>query len=182
MHPGFVPSNHPNQVKKRGVDDVIDDRETPPCVFDPLNAEFGFTLDVAASHVNRKCDRHCTLEGFFIGAQHISHETGLDLSWDGERVWCNPPFSNLAAWTQRHWDEKAEVSCLLLPANRQEQPFWQDNIEKFRDKPGSILTTRFLAKRRAFLHMGQGIGNRTSKSPPFGLVVCIWDRRDPRAR
>ncbi len=188
MHPGFVPSNHPNQVKKRGVDDSIDDRETPPCVFDPLHAEFGFTLDVAASHFNHKCPVYCTLEGTWHRsspeAQPVlmlqSH--GLQKEWRGERVWDNPPFSNLLIWTEKHWDDPAEVSTLLLPANRQEQPFWQKNIEPFRDKPGSILTTRFLAKRRPFLHMGKGIGNRTSKSPPFGLVVCIWDRRGPRAR
>jgi len=29
--------------------------------------------------------------------------------------------------------------------------------------------------------MGQGIGNRTSKNPPFGLVLVIWDRRVPAA-
>ncbi len=188
MHPGFVPSNHPNQVKKRGVDDSIDDRETPPCVYDPLHAEFGFTLDVAASHFNRKCELYCTMDGLYrrelapVLYTQLSTTTGLDAFWDGHHVWCNPPFSDLRKWTEKHWDDRAAVSCLLLPANRMEQPFWQDNIEKFRDKPGSILTTRFLAKRRPFLHMGQGIGNRTSKSPPFGLVVCIWDRRDPRAK
>lgn len=188
MHPGFVPSNHPNQVKKRGVDDSIDDRETPPCVFDPLNAEFGFTLDVAASHINRKCLVYCTLDGTFARGpedpvyQQLTSSNGLEQSWIGHRVWDNPPFSNLMVWTERHWDEASEVSVLLLPANRQEQPFWQRNIEPFRDRAGSILTTRFLAKRRPFLHMGKGIGNRTSKSPPFGLVACIWDRRDPRGR
>lgn len=187
MHPGFVPSNHPNQVKKRGVDDSIDDRETPPCVFVPLNAEFAFTLDVASSHLNRKCQTYCTLEGTFshplesgVPIYQLSTENGLQRSWRGERVWDNPPFSNLRVWTERHWDEPSELSVLLLPANRMEQPFWQNNIERYRDRPGSILTTRFLPKRRPFLHMGQGIGNRTSKSPPFGLVVCIWDRRDPR--
>ena len=190
MHPGFIPSNHPNQVKKRGVDDSIDDRETPPCVFDPLHAEFGFTLDVAASVHNAKCQRFCTLNGTYTKDEE-GNETcwscwsplnGLESDWYLERVWCNPPFSNLRKWTERHWDQRATVSALLLPANRMEQPFWQKFVEPFRDRQGSILTTRFLAKRRPFLHMGQGIGNRTSKNPPFGLVVCIWDRRDPREK
>lgn len=222
--PGFVPTNHPNQVLGRqrdadqlvllppgerapavqvvtfpdvgavaparsghptksagnqGVDDAIDDRETPPCVYDPLHAEFDFTLDVASSHLNAKCTRHCTLEGFFIGAVCASREHGLELSWQGERVWCNPPFSVLRPWVERSWDERPELACVLLPNNRQEQPFWQNFIEPYRDRPGSILTTRFLRKRRPFLHMGEGIGNRTSKNPPFGLIVAIWDRRSP---
>src|SRR5690606_16742479 len=100
-------------------------------------------------------------------------------SWRGERVWCNPPFSDLRVWVERAWDEDAEVACVLLPNNRGEQPFWQRNIEPYRDRPGSILTTRILAKRRPFLHRGEGISNRTSKNPPFGLVVAIWDRRRP---
>jgi len=184
MHPGFVPTNHPNAVKKRGVDDTIDDRETPACVFDPLNEEFRFTLDAAAAHHNAKCPNYCTLEGTFEGTigGRLASDNGLEFPWECERVWLNPPFSSLAPWVEKAWRDAAEVVCMLLPNNRQEQPFWQDMIEPFRDRPGSILTTRFLRKRRPFLHMGQGIGNRTSKNPPFGLVVVIWDRRNPLNR
>lgn len=202
---GFVPQNHPNQVRarelavveppppdgeeasarsafpprKQGVDDSVDDRETPPCVFVPLDAEFRFTLDAAAASHNAKCTRYCTPEGFFIGAVQSRREDGLTFSWAGERVWLNPPFSGLRPWVERAWDEPAEVVCMLLPNNRSEQPFWQRLIEPYRDRPGSILTTRNLPKRRPFLHRGEGIGNRTSKNPPFGLVVVIWDRRVP---
>jgi hypothetical protein len=196
MHPGFIPRNHPNAVKKQGVDDSIDDRETPPCVFDPLNAEFRFTLDAAASHVNAKCDVYCTLEGQFakmvhadgsrVGWEQLTDEyanrDGLRCPWHSERVWVNPPFSLLWPWVEKAWREPAEVVCMLLPNNRTEQPFWQDMVEPFRDRAGSILTTRFVRKRRPFLHMGQGIGNRTSKNPPFGLVLLIWDRRNPTAQ
>ncbi len=187
-HPGFIPRNHPNAVKKRGVDDTIDDRETPPCVFDPLHAEFGFTLDVAASERNAKCESFCTIEGTFQRSENNPHpgegscwdlRNGLQFPWGGEHVWCNPPFSKLSPWVERAWSELATVVCILLPNNRQEQPFWQDMVEPFRDRAGSILTTRFLRKRRPFLHMGEGIGNRTSKNPPFGLVLLVWDRRNP---
>ena len=188
MIPGFMPRNHPNTVKKQGVDDSIDDRETPPCVFDPLNAEFQFTLDAASSHQNRKCDQYCTLEGRFyvgpgcVGLVSVSRQNGLETTWTGERVWLNPPFSLLLPWVEKAWDDRADVVCILLPNNRQEQPFWQDFIEPHRDRAGSILTTRFLRRRRPFLHLGKGIGNRTSKNPPFGLVLCIWDRRSPCTR
>lgn len=184
--PGFIPRNHPNAVKKQGVDDNIDDRETPPCVFDPLNTEFGFTLDAASSHNNHKCELYCTLEGAWRAIpseetpQLLSTANGLQCPWGyRERVWLNPPFSLLWPWVEKAWRDPAELVCMLLPNNRQEQPFWQDMVEPFRDRAGSILTTRFLRKRRPFLHMGQGIGNRTSKNPPFGLVVLIWDRRTP---
>jgi DNA N-6-adenine-methyltransferase Dam len=173
MVPGFKPTNHPNMVKKRGVDDAVDDRQTPPCVFVPLDAEFAFTLDAAASHENHKCARYCTLAGGQLG-------NGLAISWAGERVWINPPFSRIRPWVEKAWDERAsELVALLLPNNRGEQPFFQDLIEPYRDRPGSILTTRNLRKRRPFLSAGQEIGNRTSKSPPFGLTLVLWDRRRP---
>lgn len=173
MFPAFKPQNHPNQVKRRGVEDSIDDRETAPCVWIPLHAEFDFTIDVAASHANAKVQRYCTLAGGQLG-------NGLEVSWAAERVWCNPPFSRLRPWIEKAWDERnAELVCILLPNNRGEQPFFQDLIEPYRDRPGSILTTRNLRKRRPFLSAGKEIGNRTSKSPPFGLTLVIWDRRRP---
>jgi len=184
MHPGFIAHNHPNVTKKRGVDDSIDDRETPPCVYVPLDAEFHFTLDAAANHHNTKCNLYCTLEGTFKRLQSgdyskLSDENGLQRSWAGEVVWDNPPFSGVRPWVEKAWDENA-TAVLLLPNNRSEQPFYQKLIEPFRDRPGSILTTRRLAKRRPFLYHGEGIGNRTSKNPPFGLELVIWDRRRPR--
>src|SRR5690606_2522126 len=109
-------SGHPTRTSgSSGVDDSVDDRETPPCVYVPLHAEFDFTFDAASSHHNAKCARHCTLDGFFIGGQKVSHEHGLVFSWRGERVWCNPPFSDLRVWVERAWDEDAEVACVLLP-------------------------------------------------------------------
>jgi phage N-6-adenine-methyltransferase len=88
--------NHPQQVAKRqrtrlfgDVDqtDEIDDRRTPQNLFDELNNEFHFTVDVAASKDNAKLDRYYDLE-----------RSGLEVSWTGERVWCNPPFSDLRSW------------------------------------------------------------------------------------
>lgn len=183
---GNAPKNHPHQAKKRGVDDSIDDRETPPCVFVPLDAEFRFTLDVAANHHNAKCDKYCTLEGTFYRQpsgtpERMGTQNGLERPWLGETVWINPPFSGLRPWAEKAWDEES-TTVMLLPNNREEQPFWQKLIEPYRDRAGSILTTRNLAKRRPFLHHGSEIGNRTSKSPPFGLVVVIWDRRRPELR
>jgi len=186
MHPGFIPKNHPNATAKRGVDDTIDDRETPPCIWIPLDAEFHFTLDAAANHHNAKCDRYCTLTGSYerrAGEPHlIVPSNGLETPWLHNTVWCNPPFSGVRPWVEKAWEETSCTVVLLLPNNRAEQPFWQNLIEPYRDRPGSILTTRNLPKRRPFLYHGAEIGNRTSKNPPFGCLVVIWDRRAPFKR
>ena len=61
--------------------------ETPKELFDKLNNEFKFTLDAAASDQNHKCERYFTIE-----------EDGLKQNWAGERVWCNPPCSEIAKY------------------------------------------------------------------------------------
>lgn len=186
MHPGFIPKNHPNATKKRGVDDSIDDRETPPCIWIPTDAEFKFTLDAAANHHNAKCNRYCALTGTYVrcvnGATALDVElNGLEFPWEKHTVWCNPPFSGVRPWVEKAWDETNATVVLLLPNNRAEQPFWQNLIEPYRDRAGSILVTRNLPKRRPFLYHGTEIGNRTSKNPPFGCLLVIWDRRRPVA-
>jgi len=53
--------------------------ETPQNIFDPLNLEFGFTVDVCATPKNRKCQAYFTKE-----------QNGLIQDWKGI-CWCNPP-------------------------------------------------------------------------------------------
>lgn len=58
-----------------------EDWETPQDLFDKLNKEFDFTVDVASSEGNHKCKRYYT-----------EKENGLIQNWDNEVVWCNPPY------------------------------------------------------------------------------------------
>jgi len=105
---GFAAQNHPQQETK----DDVDDRGTPPDLFAWCVAKYGaFTVDVAAAEHNRKVER------FFS-----KDDDGLSKCWDGERVWCNPPFSNLAPWCAKAWASNADIVVMLLPANRTEQP------------------------------------------------------------
>jgi site-specific DNA-methyltransferase (adenine-specific) len=86
-----------------------DEWTTPQTLFDTLNMEFGFTLDAAASAENSKCDR------FFSAEQDA-----LVHSWDGEVVWCNPPYSgkNIANFLHKALMARARgtTSVFLLPA------------------------------------------------------------------
>lgn len=166
---GFKGKNHRQQVKKRGADDKTDDRSTRPEIFDPLNAEHGFTLDAAASKDNAKCSKYFTIK-----------ENGLEQSWCGEVVWCNPPYSNLKAWVAKAARETGEGRCkkvvMLLPANRCEQAWWQDYIEGRRDKnPGGCgVTTKFLRGRHRFdWPPGRRVPPKGDR-PPFGLVVVTF--------
>jgi phage N-6-adenine-methyltransferase len=166
----YVARNHPQQVGKRGALSVVDDRATTPEVFDPLNERFHFTLDVAASAENAKCERYFTVE-----------QNGLAQPWTGERVWCNPPHSNLEEWVVKARTEWAEfvnysgpeLIVMLVPANRTEQGWWQRHIEPNRDRHYEDLRVEFLPGRLRFLAPG-ATEIKPNERPPYGCCLLIW--------
>lgn len=165
---GFKAQNHPQQTGLRGALDEVDDRGTLPEYFDAFNAEFGpFTLDAAAAAHNAKCEK------FYTRA-----DDGLAQTWAGERVWCNPPYSNLYDWLEKAWAEWPSTRgiTMLLPANRTEQKWWQIWVEDQRHAANGVLTTRFLPGRMRFSRPNALIGPKGDR-PPFGCVLLIW--KDP---
>lgn len=96
------------------------DYETPDYIFDPLNEEFGFTLDVAATPENAKTKRFFTKE----------HD-GLSQKWEGV-CWMNPPFGReMKKWVKKAFDEwqtGCTVVC-LLPV-RSNTAWWHDYVMK----------------------------------------------------
>ena len=162
----FRVRNHPGQVGRRGALDTVDERITPDTLFSELHAAHGFTLDAAAAPGNAKCARFCSLS-----------DSGLERSWVGEVVWCNPPYSALPAWVA-YARQQVSAGCrkavLLLPANRTEQRWWQEHIEPFRDRPGSGVSVRFLPRRINFGTPANPTG-RWHSSAPFGCCVVVLD-------
>jgi phage N-6-adenine-methyltransferase len=159
---GFKAQNHPQQVDKTGAKAQVDDRGTDPEMFAKWDARFHFTLDVAAAPHNAKCEQYFTI-----------NDDGLAQSWAGERVWCNPPYSDIRPWIEKAWREVTQLTVLLLPANRTEQRWWQDLVEPHRDRPGQPLRTEFLPGRLRFIRPGATeIG--PNERPPFGCCLLIW--------
>lgn len=165
MIAGFKARNHPQQTRARGADDATDDRGTAPELFGALDREFHFDLDVAASPQNAKCARFYT-----IG------DDGLAQPWNG-RVWCNPPFSSLRPWVEKARAEilarRAELVVMLLPANRTEQSWWQDLVERERRDRGGTLEVRFLAGRLRFDRPNWTPPAKGDR-PPFGCCLLIF--------
>lgn len=169
---GFKAQNHPQQTGVRGALDEVDDRGTDPAYVASLEERFGapFTLDVAAAAHNAKAPRYFTRA-----------DDGLAQSWEGERVWCNPPYSDLYAWVLKAWREWkfTDGIVMLLPANRPEQRWWQELVEPYRDTDRSPLRTEFLPGRMRFSRPDAVIGPKGDR-PPFGCVLLIW--RNPAGR
>jgi len=168
---GFKAQNHPQQHRLRGASDDVDDRATDPKFFAEWDQRFGpFTLDVAASRHNAKVERFFT-----------RRDDGLQQRWAGERVWCNPPYSDIYPWVEKAWIEHPSTRgiVMLLPANRTEQRWWQELIEPHRDSFGGVLRVEFLPGRLRFLRRGQTVIGPNER-PPFGCCLVIWT--DPTGR
>lgn len=94
-----------------------DDWSTDQDIFDYLNAVFQFTLDPCASEQNHKCERYYTVE-----------QDGLLQSWQGERVFMNPPYGRaIYEWMRKAYQEArggALIVC-LVPA-RTDTKWWHD--------------------------------------------------------
>lgn len=74
--------------------------QTPPEFFDRLHAVHGFTLDGASEPGNGLLRRASTAE--------------VPLSWAGERVFCNPPWSQIPPFVELA--ATADFAVLLVPA------------------------------------------------------------------
>lgn len=165
---GFRAQNHPQQTGKRGPLSAVDDRTVHRDDFARWHARFRFTVDAAASEANARLPRFWTAEN-----------DALQQNWRGERVWCNPPYSNLEPWVWKAHDAffaGCELIVMLLPANRTEQGWWQREIEPYRDKkPGLApgLQIEFLPGRLRFILPGKS-DVEPNQRPPFGCCLAIW--------
>lgn len=129
---------------------ATDEWGTPPEVFDPLNAEFKFDLDVAASASNTKCNRFFDLE-----------EDGLTQPWSG-RCWMNPPYGRvIAKWIEKAATSTAELVVGLLPARTDTRWFHDHILGK--------AEIRFV-KGRIYFENPSFIRDRA----PFPSMVVIW--------
>lgn len=128
--------------------------ETPPEVFDPLHAEFSFTLDPCATPETAKCP------SFYTEA-----DDGLRQDWGSERVFMNPPYGReIYAWTQKA-RESADRGALvvgLLPAST-DLAWWHDDVV------GRASEVRYLRGRVRFL-----TGGPYRASGFFASVVVVW--------
>lgn len=124
---------------------------TPQDLFDELNREFNFTLDVCALPENAKCAEYYTPE-----------IDGLSQPWTGS-VWCNPPYGRkIGEWVRRAFfsakTEEAERVVMLLPV-RTDTKWFHEFIYKRAE-------VRFIRGRLKF-------GN-AANSAPFPSMVVIF--------
>jgi len=137
-------------------DSARQDWETPPDIFEPLHAEFHFTLDAAASANNAKAAK------FFD-----EHDDGLLQDWGREIVWLNPPYGEGAAklsdWVEKSYRASlaGATVVLLIPA--------RTNTNWFHDLCLDKGEVRFIRGRPRFIGCDHGL--------PWPLCVVIFRPR-----
>lgn len=96
-----------------------DDWTTDPELFERLNREFGFAVDVAASPGNALCQRYITNDPYYAAR---CDATDPEVHWGlaGETVWNNPPYGRgIPKWLLKavqQLKERETSSVHLLPA------------------------------------------------------------------
>jgi len=126
--------------------------ETPQWLFDILDKEFHFDLDVCASEQNHKCKRYFSKQ-----------DDGLKQKW--QRIcWMNPPYGReIKNWMNKAKEELengATVVC-LVPARPDTEWWWENCIQ------GEI---RFIRGRLLF---GKSPGPGSDTAAPFPSAVII---------
>lgn len=127
-----------------------DEYATPDEIFKALDAEFHFTLDPCSTDDNAKCEKHYTMQ-----------DDGLSKSWGGDRVFCNPPYSNIGAWVEKAYRESRQDSTLivmLIPA--------RTDTRYFHDFIYGRSEIRFIKGRLRF--------NGINSNAPFPSMVVIF--------
>lgn len=91
-----------------------DDWTTPKWLFDELNAEFRFTVDLCASDENALCSKYYTKQN-----------NGMLAQLSGERVFCNPPYGRSATgdWIKKCATSEADICVMLIPARTDTKAF-----------------------------------------------------------
>lgn len=125
---------------------------TPQDLFDELNNEFHFDIDVCADESNHKCDKYYSKE-----------QDGLKQIWMGT-VWCNPPYGReIGKWVEKGYNShRLYNNCIvmLLPARTDTKWFHQ----YIYNNPNAEI--RFIKGRLKF-------GN-SKNSAPFPSMIVIF--------
>lgn len=106
---------------------------TPQDFFNTLDSEFHFDLDPCADDMNHKTPLYFT-----------EADDGLSKSWEGHRVFCNPPYGKeIGKWVKKAFKEGVKdntLVVLLIPA-RTDTRYFHDyilNRSEIRFIPGRL--------------------------------------------
>ena len=123
--------------------------ETPQYLFDKLDSEFYFDVDVCALPDNAKCKKYYTPE-----------QDGLSQPWTGV-CWCNPPYGReIGKWVEKAYNSAKDgaLVVMLLPA--------RVDTRWFHDYIYNKAEVRFIRGRLKF--------GKIENSAPFPSMIVVF--------
>lgn len=139
-----------------------DEWGTPQIFFDKLNEQYHFSLDPCATKENAKCKRFYTLA-----------DNGLTLSWKGERVFCNPPYSRISDWVKKaasYINQRDETLTVMLVPVRTDTIWFHNHIWSEENKrPYTGIDVNFIRGRLKFED-----GTPSKNCAPFPSMLIIF--------
>lgn len=124
--------------------------ETPKDLFDKLDTEFHFDIDVCALPFNAKCTTFFTPD-----------QDGLKQKWEGV-CWMNPPYGRkIGAWMRKALEAKTTVVCLV--PSRTDTKWWHEYAMKASE-------IRFVKGRLKF--------GDSKNSAPFPSAIIVFRKKN----
>lgn len=126
-----------------------DDWGTPQKLYDALDREFGFDIDVCANESNHKHERYWTIE-----------DDGLKQNWAGLTCFMNPPYGRtIGDWIRKAAESasKGAVVVAVIPC-RTDARWWAD-----------VMKASEIRLIKGRLHYNDG-----PQTAPFPSCIVIW--------
>ncbi len=128
------------------------DWETPQALYDVLDEEFRFALDVCATSDNAKCKKYISPE-----------KDGLRENWGNGPVWMNPPYGReIREWVKKAYEEgQRGCDCVCLLPVRSDTRWWHEYVMRAKE-------IRLLSRRLSFCG--------SSNKAPFSAAIVVFSK------
>lgn len=157
---------------------IRDSWETPKDLFDVLNAEFAFDIDVACSPHNSKCGAGITED-----MDSLSRNWFRDYSYEWffdsptaptKSAWCNPPYSNPLPWVQKAYEEvnKNAGSVVVMLLNHDASTQWYSSALTYASE------IRIMTEKRVQFVPPDGVKASTNSK---GQCVIVFRKKQTNA-
>jgi len=133
-----------------------DERPTPDDLFNLLNDEFHFEIDLAASDLLHKLPNYYT-----------KVNSAFNHKWTGVNF-CNPPYSNIIPWLN-YGSEQNACTVYILPCDTSTRWFHDYLWNNVLHKPIPNIQLRFPRGRFKFGKIG---------SPKFATIIAVMENRN----
>ncbi len=152
---------------------LSDEWETPDWLFDELDREFNFDIDLCATANNKKVGGYC-VNYLVTDIAYIITDKRYKIG----SAFMNPPYSNPKPFIEKAWEDSRYCLIVCLLPNTIKTCKYMDGLDEnngltsFR-KWRQGLEIRDLSRRTKFAHP-----EKVASSPSFGCMLLIMDRRE----